>query len=220
MALAIFDLDNTLLRGDSDHLWGRFLVKRGVVDGPEYEAANDRFYRQYLDGTLDPRAYLRFALDPLTRHAPEQLDAWRQEFVRDWIRPLVLPEGVNLVQRHAAQGDRTLIITATNRFITAPIAELFRVDALLASTPEWRNGRYTGEITGPITFGSGKVHALEEWLQEQDNDLRGSYFYSDSHNDLPLLHRVDHPVAVDPDDTLDATARERGWRRISLRGDP
>ena len=217
MPLAIFDLDNTLLRGDSDYLWGRFLVKRNLVDGPRYDAENDRFYQQYLAGTLDVRAYLRFALAPLTWYSPEELHAWRREFVDDWIRPLVLPQGRELVRDHAARGDTTLIITATNRFITDPIANLFGVDELLATTPEWHEGAYTGEVTGPVTFGAGKVEALEEWMARQGESLAGSHFYSDSHNDLPLLERVDHPVAVDADDTLLRHADERGWRTMSLR---
>ncbi|WP_290647837.1 HAD family hydrolase [Aquisalimonas sp.] len=217
MALALFDLDNTLLGGDSDYLWGRFLVHRGIVDGPTYDAANECFYRQYLDGTLDIHAYLRFALRPLTRHSPQQLAAWRREFIDGWIRPLVLPRGLELVRHHAAQGDTTLIITATNRFVTAPIAEIFQVQDLLATTPEQRHGHYTGEVVGPITFRAGKVDALELWLAENGGSLRGSYFYSDSHNDLPLLERVDYPVAVDPDDTLRQTAKQRNWDLISLR---
>ncbi len=217
MALAIFDLDNTLLRGDSDYLWGRFLVARELVDGPRFDAENDRFYQEYLNGTLDPRAYLRFALEPLTRHDPDDLHRWRQDFVDHWIRPLVLPRGQELVRRHAARGDTTLIITATNRFITAPIAELFAVDDLLATTPEWRNGGYTGDIIEPVTYGPGKVEALEQWLGERGETLTGSHFYSDSHNDLPLLERVDHPVAVDADEALLRHARERGWHTMSLR---
>ena len=220
MTLALFDLDNTLIGGDSDYLWGRFLVKRGIVDGPAYDARNDHFYQQYVAGTLDVHEYLRFALQPLTEHSPDQLAQWREEFVREWIQPLVLPRGIQLVRDHADRGDTTLIITATNRFITAPIADLFRVDALLATTPERREGAYTGEVTGPVTFGSGKVDALRAWLGEHGGSLQGSHFYSDSHNDLPLLEQVDHPVAVDPDATLRAAARERGWRCISLRDTP
>lgn len=216
MALALFDLDHTLLEGDSDYLWGRFLVAHELVDGAWFQAENERFYRAYQEGTLDPVEYLRFALAPLTRYAPEQLHAWRQTFVDEWIRPRVRPRGHDLVREHARRGDTTLIVTATNRFITAPIAELFGVDDLLATTPETRDDRYTGEVVGPITFGSGKVRALEQWLTLHGEDLRGSSFYSDSHNDLPLLERVDYPVAVDPDATLHARARAGGWRVIGL----
>lgn len=217
MPLAIFDLDNTLLAGDSDYLWGRFLVERGLVDRREYEDTNLRFYQQYQAGELDIHAYLRFALRPLTQHPVETLHAWRRDFVQTRIRPLVLPAGRRLVEDHAARGHRTLIISATNRFITAPIAELFNVDDLLSTTPEFVDGRYTGGITGTPTYREGKITALEEWLLSQDADLSEQWFYSDSQNDLPLLRRVDHPVAVDPDDTLKREAERAHWPVISLR---
>lgn len=220
MKLAIFDLDNTLIAGDSDHLWGAYLVEQGVVDRASYEATNDRFFREYREGTLDIHAYLRFALAPLAANAPEDLRRWRAAFIEEKIRPIVLPAARGLVERHRRQGDYTLILTATNRFVTEPIADIFGVDALLATDPEWRDGRYTGAVTGRPTFREGKVEALEAWLQGRDLSLADSVFYSDSHNDLPLLERVREPVAVDPDEPLRAEADRRDWPVITLRRDP
>lgn len=217
MPLAIFDLDNTLLAGDSDFLWGRFLVERGLVDAEVYDAANRRFYQQYLHGELDIHEFLRFSLRPLTLHPAETLHSWREEFVEEYIRPLVLPAAVKLVRDHIGQGHATLIISATNRFVTAPIADLFGVDALLSTTPEFIEGRYTGKIIDIPTFREGKITALESWLQEQTGDLSEQWFYSDSHNDLHLLRRVAHPVAVDPDDVLREAAKRSEWPIISLR---
>lgn len=219
MKLAIFDLDNTLIAGDSDHLWGAYLVEQGIVDRAAYEAANDRFFREYRDGTLDIDAYLRFALAPLAANAPEDLWRWRRAFVERMIQPIVLPAARGLVEQHRAQGDFTLILTATNRFVTEPIAALFGVDALLATEPEWRDGRYTGAVTGRPTFREGKVDALLAWLADRDLSLENSVFYSDSHNDLPLLERVREPVAVDPDPQLRAVADARDWPVITLRRD-
>lgn len=217
MALALFDLDNTLIAGDSDHLWGEFLVERGIVDRDAYREANDRFFQAYRAGTLDIDAYLRFALAPLAAHDPERLWQWRRAFVEEKIRPIVLAPGRELVAKHRRAGDRTLIVTATNRFVTEPIAALFGVDALLATTPEWADGRYTGRVAGTPTFREGKVTVLEQWLAEHGESLKDSTFYSDSHNDLPLLERVSQPVAVDPDEALREQARRRGWPVISLR---
>ncbi|PWG61029.1 HAD family hydrolase [Spiribacter halobius] len=217
MRLAIFDLDNTLLGGDSDHLWGRFLAELGVVDGERYERANERYLREYERGELDIDEFLAFALRPLAENAPEDLEAWRRRFVEERIRPLVLPAARQLVETHRARGDVPLIITATNRFVTEPIAALFGIEELLATEPEHANGRYTGRHRGTPTFREGKIHALEAWLAERDEPLEASTFYSDSRNDLPLLERVDRPVAVDPDPVLAETARHRGWPRITLR---
>lgn len=217
MSLAIFDLDNTLLAGDSDHAWGQFLVDRGIVDGEHYRTANDRFYQQYLSGDLDIHAYLAFALEPLTRHSFEQLYAWRREFMEEVVAPMRLAKAEALLNEHRARGDELLIITATNAFVTRPIAESLGVYNLLATEPELRGGRYTGRITGTPCFREGKVKCLQEWLRGTTHDLTGSTFYTDSHNDLPLLELVDNPVAVDPDDTLRTIALERGWKVISLR---
>ncbi|RRJ83087.1 HAD family hydrolase [Aestuariirhabdus litorea] len=220
MALAIFDLDNTLLGGDSDHSWGEFLVNKGVVDATEYKQANDRFYQHYLNGTLDIHEFLSFALRPLTQHSLEELAALHQEFMQRCIEPMMLPKAQALLQQHREAGDFLLIITATNRFVTEPIARRLGVDDLLATDPELLDGRYTGDISGTPCFQEGKVERLEQWLADKAYSLEGSYFYSDSCNDLPLLERVDNPVAVDADARLSAIAIERGWPLISLREAP
>jgi HAD superfamily hydrolase (TIGR01490 family) len=217
VSLAIFDLDNTLLGGDSDHGWGEFLVGRGLVDEQQFRESNDRFYRQYQSGDLDIHAYLAFALEPLTQHSAEDLRALHAEFMRDVVVPMRLAKADALLAEHRARGDFLLIITATNAFVTRPIAESLGVDDLIATEPELKNGRYTGRITGTPSFREGKVARLNEWLQSHDFDPAEASFYSDSLNDLPLLEMVGRPVAVDPDDTLRAVAIERGWPVISLR---
>ena len=217
MTLAIFDLDNTLLAGDSDYLWGQFLVDQGIVDRDQYEAANAHFYEQYKAGQLDIAEFLTFALKPLSEHEPQQLYRWRSTFVQTRIEPILLPAARSLIDLHRRAGDTLMIITATNRFVTEPIAALYGIEHLIATTPESIDGRYTGRFEGTPCFQAGKVTRLDQWLEEQDRDLQGSWFYSDSHNDLPLLERVTHPVAVDPDDTLARAAEARGWPIISLR---
>ncbi len=217
MSLAIFDLDNTLIAVDSDYLWGQYLVERGVVDAEHYQQANERFYQDYKNGTLDIMAFLRFSLKPLSEHPLATLHAWRECFVEEKIRPILLQPAFALLDRHRQAGDTLLIITATNRFVTEPIAALLGVEHLLATEPELRDGRYTGRVAGIPCFQEGKVTHLEHWLDQTGHDLAGSFFYSDSHNDLPLLERVTHPVAVDADPALSQVAQERGWQHISLR---
>lgn len=219
MGLAIFDLDNTLLGDDSDYLWGRFLVEQQLVDGDFYERENQRFYDEYKMGTLDIREFLAFSLEPLSRIEPEDLTQLHEQFMREKISPIMLPAAQALLDKHRQQGDFLLIITATNRFVTAPIAHALGVDELIATDPEIRDGRYTGQVAGEPCFREGKVNRLKTWLRENQQNLSDSWFYSDSHNDLPLLEMVSHPVAVDPDDTLAAHAESRGWPVISLRGD-
>jgi len=218
MSLAIFDLDNTLLGGDSDYLWGRFLIEQGLVDGEVYERENQRFYDQYRAGTLDIYEFLAFMLRPLAETPLAELLGWRAQFMVEKIQPILLPKATELLDRHRAAGDTLLIITATNRFITEPIAERLGVPHLLATEPEFADGRYTGRSFGIPCFQQGKVERLQEWLAETGHDLAESWFYSDSHNDLPLLDQVTYPVAVDPDATLAEHAQERGWPIISLRG--
>jgi HAD superfamily hydrolase (TIGR01490 family) len=217
MPLALFDLDNTLLDGDSDYLWGCFLVEHGIVDGEFYESENQRFYDQYVAGSLDIHEFLRFQLQPLAAHKRVQLEQWREQYLASMIEPILLRKARELIDQHRGKGDELLIITATNRFITEPIAQRYGVTGLLATEPEIIDGEYTGAVTGIPCFQDGKVKRLQSWLQSNRRDLAGSWFYSDSHNDLPLLQLVDHPVAVDPDDKLKAIAEERGWPIISLR---
>lgn len=217
MSLAIFDLDNTLLSIDSDHAWGEFLLEQGAVDPVAYRDANDRFMADYEAGTLDIHAFLAVALKPLADNSPEQLAAWHQQFMASKIEPHILPKGEELVARHRTRGDTLLIITATNRFITGPIAERLGVDDLIAVEPEIVDGRYTGRVKGTPSYREGKVVRLDEWLADKDLTLDDAWFYSDSHNDLALLEKVDHPVAVDPDPSLREVAEARGWRIISLR---
>ena len=219
MSLAIFDLDNTLLADDSDYLWGQFLIEQGIVDGAAYERDNQQFYDDYRAGTLDIQEFLAFMLRPLAEHPLEQLLTWRAQFIEDKIRPILLPKATELLARHRTAGDTLLIITATNRFLTAPIAELLEVPHLLATEVEFTAGRYTGRPIGIPCFQHGKVERLSAWLAETGHNLDESWFYSDSHNDLPLLGQVSYPVAVDPDATLAEHAQERGWPIISLRGE-
>lgn len=217
MRLAIFDLDNTLIAGDSDHSWGEFLVQKKLVDAEVYRDANDRFYQDYKAGTLDIQEYLRFSLAPLTRHSLAELDAFHNEFMATYIEPMMLPKAQALLQQHRDQGDYLLIITATNGFVTRPIAKRLGVDDILATDPEIVDGKYTGLSTGIPCFQAGKVVRLKEWLRERNWNLEDAYFYSDSINDLPLLEQVPNPVVVDGDDRLLAVAQERGWQAISLR---
>ncbi|MDY6815974.1 MAG: HAD family phosphatase [Pseudomonadota bacterium] len=218
MTLALFDLDNTLLAGDSDHAWGEFLVEEGLVDAEEYRKANDRFYQEYLNGELDIFHYLRFALQPLARHEMDQLLAWREAFLEKKVRPMMQDKARELLDQHRQQGHTLMIITATNRFVTEPIADLLGVEHLIATEPELVNGRYTGEVAGVPSFRDGKVTRLNDWLDHHKRTLEGAWFYSDSHNDVPLLKQVENPVAVDPDPRLEALARQSGWPVISLRG--
>jgi HAD superfamily hydrolase (TIGR01490 family) len=217
LSLAIFDLDNTLLAGDSDYLWGRFLVRRGLVDRERYEHENERFYRQYQAGTLDIYEFLAFQLRPLALLDPPTLEALRARFMEENILPIMLPAAHALLQSHRDRGDFLLIITATNRFVTAPIAQAYGVRHLLATEPEMVDGRYTGRVVGIPCYREGKVQRLEEWAHEYGVPMGDSWFYSDSHNDLPLLDRVAHPVAVDPDAALARHAADHGWTTISLR---
>jgi HAD superfamily hydrolase (TIGR01490 family) len=215
--LALFDLDNTLISGDSDYLWGQYLIERGLVDGPNYARENRRYYEAYVAGTLDIREYLRFALRPLRDNDPALLRQCRAQFLVDKIVPIIPDSTRALLQLHRDRGDELLIITATNRFVTEPIAENLGVPHLLATDPEVIDGRYTGEISGIPCFQAGKVERLQQWLGLRQDQYSKHWFYSDSHNDLPLLEQVQHPVAVDPDAILREQALARGWPIVSLR---
>jgi HAD superfamily hydrolase (TIGR01490 family) len=217
MALAIFDLDNTLIAGDSDHSWGEFLVAEQRVDAQQFKKSNDQFYADYVDGSLDIFAYLEFSLRPLTEIPMAELKELHAKFMRQVITPMHLPKAQALLQKHREAGDRLLIITATNRFVIEPICHSLGVREFLAADPEIANGRYTGKVVGTPTYQQGKVTRLKEWLQEQSETLEGSWFYSDSANDLPLLLEVDNPVAVDPCDRLREKAQDQQWPIISLR---
>ena len=217
MQLAIFDLDNTLLAGDSDHAWGQFLADIGAVDSEAYAQQNQIFYEEYQRGTLDIDAFLRFSLAPLAQYPIEQLHTWRAQFVVEKIAPMVTDKAKSLVEHHRQRGDEMLIITATNAFVTQPIAELFGIEHLLATQPSFAEGKYTGGYDGTPTFQAGKQAALAEWLHVRQLQPTKTWFYSDSRNDLPLLNAVDHPVAVDPDTALREYALNEGWPIISLR---
>lgn len=217
MTLAIFDLDNTLLAGDSDHAWGEFLVEAELVDGESHRRQNDQFYQDYLNGDLDVMRYQRFAMAPLVGRELEELEAWRKAFMHSRVRPLYQKKAAELLEAHRGQGHTLMIITATNRFVTSQIAEELGIEHLIATEPEIREGKYTGEVEGVPSFQDGKVLRLQQWLKENGETLEGAWFYSDSHNDLPLLRLVDNPVAVDPDATLEQVAREQGWTVMSLR---
>lgn len=217
MTLAIFDLDNTLLHGDSDHAWGEFLVQQGIVDAEVYQKANDHFYQQYQNGGLDIHEYLAFALKPLAAHTMTELNKLHAQFMATVITPMRLKKADDLLKKHRDNGDYLLIITATNLFVTAPIAKALGVNAILATDPEIHNGRYTGKVAGIACFQEGKVQRLHHWLEDNDFDLQGSYFYSDSHNDIPLLELVDNPIAVDADEKLQQHAASKNWPHISLR---
>jgi HAD superfamily hydrolase (TIGR01490 family) len=217
VGLALFDLDNTLIGGDSDYLWGCFLAEQGIVDGARYERENQRFYDQYKAGELDIHEFLRFQLRPLAEHDMPTLRQWRSAYIEEKVRPILLPLAHSLIGEHRDRGDTVVIITATNSFITRPIADLYGVEYLLATEPEIIDDRYTGNVDGVPCFQHGKVEKLNAWLGVNNTDLQDSWFYSDSHNDLPLLNRVARPVAVDPDDILQQHALEHDWRIMSLR---
>jgi HAD superfamily hydrolase (TIGR01490 family) len=217
MALAIFDLDNTLLGGDSDYLWGEFLVENNLVDSESYQRANQDFYDQYLAGTMDIFEFLAFQLKPLADNNPADLERWRTRYLVEKIDPIILPTAKKLISHHRQRGDTLLIITATNSFITKPIAQKLGIHHLIATEAEMVNGHYTGKVAGTPSYQHGKVERLQEWLRTQNQTLTGSYFYSDSHNDLPLLNMVDYPIAVDSDPKLLAVAQQQGWQTISLR---
>jgi len=217
LSLALFDLDNTLIGGDSDHLWGEYLSEQGIVDADNYRERNDQFYQAYQQGALDILAYLEFAVEPLTQHSIGELSAIHQRFMQEKIEPIMLPKATELIDKHRQQGDILVIITATNRFITAPIAKTLGIDNLIATELEMKDQRYTGKILGEPCYQAGKKNHLQRWITDKAFDLTNSYFYSDSFNDLPLLEQVDNPVVVNPDPTLLAHAQANDWPILNLR---
>jgi HAD superfamily hydrolase (TIGR01490 family) len=220
MHLALFDLDHTLLPLDSDYEWSRFLVRIGAVDGESHQRENDRFYREYLDGTMDIQAFLAFQLAPLAAYPRARLDAWHRQFMDDVILPAIRPAALDLVAKHASRGDLCAIVTATNEFVTAPIAQRFGVQHLIATGVERReDGEFTGRPRGTPSYREGKIRRTDEWLRALGHSWEGferSWFYSDSANDIPLLSKVTDPVATNPDERLAAHARAQGWPVIRL----
>jgi HAD superfamily hydrolase (TIGR01490 family) len=218
MRLSLFDLDNTLLAGDSDFEWAQFLIEKGVLDREVYEARNQQFYEHYKAGTLDIHEFLDFQLKPLSRHPRKILDEWHHEYMRERIMPIITQKSRDLVESHL--DDARVIVTATNSFVTAPIAREFGIEHLVATEPEEKGGEFTGRVVGQPCFREGKVVRVEAWLAEHGLNwasFKETWFYSDSLNDLPLLSLVTNPVAVDPDETLKEAALENGWMIISLR---
>lgn len=221
--LALFDLDHTLLPLDSDNEWGQFLVRKGVLDGAEFGQRNADFFAQYQAGTLDPNAYLDFALGTLARFSRRELDAWHAQFMQEVIQPAILPGALALLERHRAAGDLMAIVTATNSYVTAPIARAFGVPHLVAAEPEQTSdGEITGKLLGRHNNGEGKIHNTRAWLQRQGMDWQHFpqiHFYSDSHNDIPLMSVVSHPVATNPNAKLSAHAQAHGWPLLNLFND-
>ena len=217
MALALFDLDNTLLAGDSDYLWGVFLAEQGIVDAEFYAQENQRFYDEYKQGTLDIFEFLAFSLKALTENDEHTLRRLQQQFLEDKIRPIMSPAAFKLIEKHRQAGHTLVVITATNSFVTAPIVEAFGIENLLATEPEIVDGKYTGKVEGIPCFQEGKVQRLNKWMKDHHMNLENSWFYSDSHNDLPLLKQVSFPVAVDPDTSLREFASQKDWPIITLR---
>ena len=218
MRLVLFDLDNTLLAGDSDFEWAQFLIEKGVIDREVFEARNLQFFEAYKAGTLNIHEFLDFQLKPLSRHSREELDVWHTEFMEQKVRPMITQKARDLVESHRT--DARVVITATNSFVTWPIVREFGVENLIATEPEEIEGKFTGRVTGEPAFREGKLNRLKAWLSEHGIEwdaLEETWFYSDSLNDLPLLSMVSHPVAVDPDETLKEHALANDWRVISLR---
>lgn len=218
--LALFDLDNTLLAGDSDYNWSLFLIGEGLLDAEQHKARNEQFYEDYKNGTLDIYAFLQFQLKPLSQHPKAFLDELHKKYMSNVIRPMMTQKAQDLVNQHKANGDLCMVITATNSFVTQPIAAAYGIEHLIGTDPEMVDGQFTGGVSGTPSFQQGKVTRLNEWLAARGQTLaefETSYFYSDSHNDLPLMKLVTHPVAVDADATLTAYAGEHGWPQISLR---
>ena len=218
--LILFDLDNTLLSGDSDHSWAQFLIETGVLDGASYAVRNDAFYAQYKAGTLNIYEFLEFQLAPLAQHPRKRLDEWHARFMREKILPIITPAARALVAGHLAEGSLCAVVTATNDFVTAPIAREFGIPHLVATRAQICDGAYTGKPDGTPCFREGKLVRVDQWLAALGKNwhtFAQSRFYSDSHNDLPLLERASQPVVVDGDDTLRAIAEKRGWPQISLR---
>jgi HAD superfamily hydrolase (TIGR01490 family) len=219
MQLALFDLDHTLLPLDSDFEWSQFLIRLGVLDGPSHTATNQRFYDQYVAGTLDMQAFLAFALAPLAAHPMRQLQAWHAQYMREVISPAIRPAAQTLVDQHRDAGDLCVLVTATNEFVTAPIARAFGIPHLVATGIERGGNGFTGRPEGEPCFREGKITNLERFLAQRGTSLvafERSTFYSDSANDIPLMSCVTHPVATNPDARLSAHAAQANWPVLQL----
>ena len=218
MSLAMFDLDNTLIGGDSDYLWGEYLCEEGIISDPvSFQRMNEYFYLQYEIGKLDIYAWAEFSFKVFTEYSLDKLNDLRQNFIQQKIEPIFLEKAQRFINQHKENGDTVLVITASNTFITSPIAKIYGINHLLATEPEFKDGRYTGKVSGIPCFQSGKIDNLMPWMDKQNENLKGSYFYSDSHNDLPLLELVDNPVAINGDPRLTAVANENGWPNLDWR---
>lgn len=218
MSLAMFDLDNTLIGGDSDYLWGEFLCEKGIIeDTASFQKMNEYFYQQYEVGKLDIYAWAEFSFKVLTEYSIDELNDLRQNFIHQKIEPIFLDKAQSCINQHKENGDTVLVITASNTFITTPIAEMYGINHLLATEPEFKDGRFTGKVSGVPCFQSGKIDNLMPWIEKHNKNLKGSYFYSDSHNDLPLLELVDNPVAINGDPRLTSTAKKNGWPNLDWR---
>ncbi|MDP1659906.1 MAG: HAD family hydrolase [Methylotenera sp.] len=218
--LALFDLDNTLLAGDSDYNWSLFLISEGLLDAKTHHERNEQFYLDYKNGCLNITEFLKFQLKPLSQHSKKFLDELHLKYMQKVIRPMMTQKAQDLVDKHKQAGDLCVVITATNSFVTKPIATAYGIEHLIGSDPEMVNGEYTGGVTGVPTYKEGKVIRINQWLEargQQLPDFETSYFYSDSHNDLPLMNLITDPVAVDADEILTAYAKQQGWPQISLR---
>jgi len=218
--LALFDLDNTLLAGDSDYNWSLFLIREGLLDAKTHHDRNEQFYADYKNGSLDIVEFLKFQLVPLSQHPKKFLDELHLKYMNEVIRPMMTDKAQALVDKHKSAGDLCVVITATNSFVTKPIATAYGIENLIGSDPEMVNGEYTGGVSGIPSFQEGKVTRINQWLGARGkklNDFEKSYFYSDSHNDLSLMKLVTNPVAVNADDVLKAYAELSGWPHISLR---
>jgi len=216
MPLALFDLDNTLLHGDSDHEWGMHLCEIGAVDANEHRARQQQYYEDYTKGVLDINEFLEFQLAPLAQNPMEALEGWRKDYLDRKIEPMIEETALAIIDKHRQQGHDLVILTATNSFVTRPIAERLGIDTLIGTDPEILNGRFTGKVQGIPCFQQGKVTKLHSWMADHQHNLADSWFYSDSHNDLPLLLEVENPVATNPDEQLTTEAKQRGWPILQL----
>ena len=218
MNIVLFDLDNTLIKGDSDHEWGNFLVENNYVDQKIYKEKNNNFFEQYKNGTLCPKEFALFSYEPLTKYSYEKLLGIREKFFEEKIIPLVLPKALKLVNYHKNNNDILAIVTATNSFISRITADFFNIKHLLASEPEFVNNRFTGNMLGEPCFKDGKVTKVQEWMKVNKlSEFKEIYFYTDSHNDIKLMEFCTRPIAVDPDEILKKTSIDNKWEIISLR---